>query len=103
MKMQRAGIWLIDASVAALYRQGMQLVTGADYRAVLKACWDWHIRQVLCECTPSAVLIVGRGVGSVLEGAVRQELGSKVEVQTIYQPNARMPRERRERDMDVCF
>jgi hypothetical protein len=73
MKMQRAGIWLIDASVTALYRQGVRLVTGADYRAVPKACWECYIGQVLCGCTPSAVLIVGRGVGSVIEDAVRQE------------------------------
>ena len=87
-KMQRAGIWLVDASVTALYGNGIKL-TKSHSRDVLKACWGSHIREVLRGCAPSAILIVGKGVESAIGGAVRQSLGCGIEVVPIYQPNAR--------------
>jgi hypothetical protein len=85
--MRGAGVWLLDASVTALYGNGIKL-TKRDYRAVLKACWRYHIREVLCGCEPSAVLIVGRGVHDAIGDCVRKALGVGVEVDEIYQPNA---------------
>jgi hypothetical protein len=95
-KMQSAGVWLVDASVTALYPR--KLAT-RDYRDVLKACWESHIGEVLCECAPSAVLIVGKRVDCAIGNDVRQ-LGSVAEVDVIYQPNAR---QFREVDRRKCF
>jgi len=101
-KMQSAGVWLVDASVTALYGKGTKLGT-RDYRAVLKACWESHIREVLCECAPSAVLIIGREVDSAIGYRVRKDLGGGIEVVSIYQPNAFITREARDRDRQFCF
>ncbi len=91
-KVKTAGIWLVDASVTALYRKG-RLVAGGDDRRVILACWESHVGGVLSACQPSAVLIVGKGVESAVGDAVRRDLGRGVEVVTVNQPNARMSRE----------
>jgi hypothetical protein len=102
IKMQRAGFWLVDASVTALYGNGIKL-TKNKYRDVLKACWESHIRDVLRGCAPSAVLIVGAGVDFVIGDLVRQDLGGDVEVARIYQPNARKCGEvDRRKCFDLC-
>jgi hypothetical protein len=101
--MRTAGIWLVDASVTALYNHGTKLVDSEDYRRVLRACWESHIRDVVCKCAPSAVLIVGKGVDSAIGDVVRQELGRGVEVVQINQPDARLTTEKIASDRRDCF
>jgi hypothetical protein len=101
-QMQRAGIWLVDASVTAIVRNGTKLVAGSKFDAVLRVCWDAFIRDVVCGCAPSAILIVGKGVESAIGEKVRQ-LGSGVDVVTVNQPNARLPAEAIARDRRACF
>jgi hypothetical protein len=87
-RMRCAGIWLVDASVTALFGNGIKL-TRSQYRGILQACWESHIREVLSDCAPTGVLIVGMGVDRAIGDLVRQELRSDVEIVSIYQPNAR--------------
>jgi hypothetical protein len=42
-KMQSAGVWLVDASVTALYDRGANLA-GSAYGKVLQVSWDLYIR-----------------------------------------------------------
>ena len=101
-KMRSSGVWLVDASVTALYHRGSLASRRNDYRAVLQACWDAHIGEAVCGCNPSAVVIVGQGVGSAIGDRVRAVLGGSVEVITINQPNARMSKEAITRDRHTC-
>jgi hypothetical protein len=52
-EMRSAGIWLVDASVTALYRKGALAASRDDFLAVLRACWESHIGEVVCQCAPS--------------------------------------------------
>lgn len=101
--MGTASIWLVDASVTALVRDGTKLASGKDLLCALRACWDAHIGEVVCRCAPSVVLIVGEGVDSAIGDEVRQDLGRVVEVVTINQPNAPMSGETITRDRRACF
>jgi hypothetical protein len=100
-KMQSAGIWLIDASVTALYHNGKKLAAGRAYHDVLKACWESHIVEVVGGCTPSAILIVGKGVESAIGDCVRRDLGRDIKV--IHQPNAHICKKAKIQDRHVCF
>jgi hypothetical protein len=105
-ELKRAGIWLVDASVTALYKPpSIRLVSGATYNRVLKACWETHVAEVLANCSARAVLIVGKGVEAAIGKAVRQEM-NKSEVIVIRQPNARMARDEilsdRRKIFDLC-
>jgi hypothetical protein len=104
-KMQSAGIWLVDASVTALYQTGTPKLAANrdDFRDVLRACWESHTGEVVCGCAPSAILIVGKGVENAIGDCVHQDLGRSVKVVTINQPNARMSRQAITRDRRACF
>jgi hypothetical protein len=101
-KMQNAGTWLVDASVSALYRNGIK-PSKDEFNAVLRACWGSHIGEVATGCAPPAVLIVGKGVESAIGAAVRHDLGRDTEVVTINQPNARMSADAISADRRTCF
>jgi hypothetical protein len=49
-KMQNAGTWLVDASVSALYRNGIK-PSKDEFNAVLRACWESHIGEFATGCT----------------------------------------------------
>lgn len=102
-KMRNAGIWLVDASVSALYHKGKKLAVGRAYHDVLKACWECYVGEVVCGCAPSAILIVGYGVKSAIGDQVRHDIGGAVVVETIKQPDARMSREDINHYRRVCF
>jgi hypothetical protein len=101
-KMRNAGIWLVDASVTALYREG-PLAARRDFPAILRTCWASHVGEVVCQCAPSAVLIVGKGVEAAVGDAVRQNLGHGVELSVINQSNARRKAEDIANDRRECF
>lgn len=52
LEMTRAGIWLIDASVTALYQSGVGRLrlNAGDYITVLRKCWETHVGEVVSEC-----------------------------------------------------
>ena len=85
-ELKLAGIWLVDASIIALYPR---VVSGNDYKNVLQACWEAHVANVIAGCSPSAVLIVGKGVNGAVGDLVKQA-APQAEVAVVNQPNARM-------------
>ena len=101
-EMRRAGIWLMDASVTALYRQGSLVDSEDDYNAVLRACWKSYVGEIVCENKPSAILIIGRRVERAIGDAIRTDLRA-VELVTINAPNARVKRGVRTDDRIACF
>jgi hypothetical protein len=47
-ELKLAGVWLVDASVIALYPR---VVGGNDYISVLQACWETHVADVIACCS----------------------------------------------------
>lgn len=94
-QMREAGLWLVDASVTALYHRGNKLASGNDYERALRISWNDHVGNELSECSPTAVLIVGKAVAKVLAGSVSDILPN-ASVDVISQPNARLTKSERE-------
>ena len=48
-EMKDAGIWLVDASVTALYRprDGCLVKSESKYKNLLQGCWEAHVRYVM--------------------------------------------------------
>jgi hypothetical protein len=92
-ELKLAGIWLVDASITALYGlPDKRRLSRRDYKNILEACWKAHVGGVLADCGASAVLIVGKGVNAAIGNLVSQ---ASHKVAVIKQPNARMTREER--------
>ncbi len=101
-RMRDAGLWLVDASVTALYNYGRKLVKGRAYRDALAASWDAYVGKVVAECRPGAILVVGQGVGNALSGRV-QGAATGAGIEVISQPNARLSAADREAERRQCY
>jgi hypothetical protein len=85
-EMKRAGLWLVDASVTALYPR---IVNDIKYKKVLRACWELYIGDIILKCSASAVLVIGKGVYGAI-GDLVNRVAQQAEIVVINQPNARM-------------
>jgi hypothetical protein len=85
-KVRTSGVWLVDASVAALVRKGKRLADGPAYRAVLRECWDAHVGAIVCEASPALVIIIGKSVENAIGEIVRRDLSDKVNIAVVKQP-----------------
>jgi hypothetical protein len=92
VELQAHGVWLVDASIAALYRQGKPKPPHWLREQVLRKSWDRHVRFVLQEASPEAVLCIGLGVARSLESKLN-ELG--VPWDAVPQPQARLSKAER--------
>jgi hypothetical protein len=92
-KMRDSGIWLVDASISALYRASQPLAQGKAYKAVLQVCWESYVADAVCGAAASRVAIIGKQVDSAIGSLVRRDLGINVQVDVLKQPNARMSSE----------
>ena len=60
--LRERGVWLIDASIAALYLPGRPKPAARVREAVLQASWDSYTGAVVATVEPEAVLCIGVGV-----------------------------------------
>lgn len=87
--MYESGIWLVDACISALVSQGKKLAPGTKYEKAITASWEAHVKDALRRCDPEKVLVIGKGVSTVLHSRIQRAVpGAQVSV--IPQPNARL-------------
>lgn len=79
------GIWLVDASIVALYRKGKK-VSGMS--KALRKSWWLYTRQVVTSVNPEYVICIGKGVANIIEEDLRALFPDRYTV--IHQPNAHL-------------
>jgi hypothetical protein len=102
-RMREAGLWLVDASVTALYHNGRRLAVGKAYREALEASWDAHVGQIVKESEPEAVVIVGKGVWKALSSRIEAVIDDPERIMVIHQPQARISALDRLEERRRCF
>lgn len=80
------GVWLVDASVMALYDSGIKPPTRV-MRQAITASWLGYTQNVIQEANPDHIIVIGRGVAETVEPYLRA-LGKKYTV--IPQPQAHL-------------
>ena len=75
----------MDSSIVALYDRG---VKNRKWKSVIKEPWDSYTGEIVRAAKPDHIIMIGRGVSSVLEGDVKALVGSRYSV--IAQPNAHL-------------
>jgi hypothetical protein len=78
------GVWLIDASVLALYTSGGGKPASHVRERVLQTCWDEYIAHVVAGAMPKQIIVIGQGVARALSGRLNEL--TKGEHITINQP-----------------
>jgi hypothetical protein len=82
------GIWLIDASIVALYKEGKKI----PYMfAALEESWQSYTRELVTSANPEHVICVGKGVAIIVEKDLKRHFHNKYTV--IDAPNARLSSE----------
>ncbi len=77
------GIWLVDASIVALYKNGKKI---PHMFSALEASWKLYTRDIVTSAAPAHVICIGKGVASVVESDLKMNFHDKYTV--IHQPNA---------------
>ena len=98
--LQSEGIWLVDASIVALYHQGKKPEPERIHRAV-KSSWDRYTSKVLEEANPDHIVVIGKGVAQTLQQDLQKCFKNKVTV--LPQPNARLSSEQQRNNFQTCF
>lgn len=65
--LRERGVWLVDASVAALYNPTAAKPAANIREAALQASWDAYTEEVVASAEPQAVVCIGVGVKRALE------------------------------------
>ena len=86
--LQEAGIWLIDASLFALYKPGGHHPP-VDRMGLIKYCWDQYILSEINYANPNHIICIGKGVANIL--AERLLINFQDRYSIIPQPNAHLP------------
>lgn len=82
-ELKAKGVWLVDASVVALYRNGMKV---PQMFPALQTSWQCYTRDIVLSSNPEHVICVGKGVASVVESDLRRHFPERYTV--LNQPNA---------------
>ncbi|MGA2261725.1 MAG: hypothetical protein ABSH28_09840 [Acidobacteriota bacterium] len=85
--LQALGIWLLDASIAALYRPGKPKPSRRTIRDAIETSWDCCVGRLIQDAKPEAIVCIGKEV----KEALKSRLDSlKCARHFLPQPNARL-------------
>lgn len=85
--MKKAGIWLIDTSIVALYNNGKKPSSNIMSKAI-QASWNGYTKNVIKESNPEHIIIIGKDVACSIENEIKNIIGNRYTV--IAQPNAHL-------------
>jgi hypothetical protein len=98
-EMRRRGIWLVDASITALYAPGGKKPAPALMAGAVLTSWTTHWRNQLSAAAPAHVVCVGKSVHAWIQTELRAVFSDRITV--ISQPNAHISRAVRGKEMEV--
>ncbi len=88
IRLRDKGIWLVDASIIALYNKGKK-PTLKQMNTILEVSWNGYVKDVIKECNPQHTIIIGKGVAKKIEHNVKSLVGND-NVTVLPQPNAHL-------------
>lgn len=88
--MKNRGVWLLDASLAALYSPNAPKPSPRLRKAVIEASWDTYIERVIQAAQPEAILCIGIGVGRTLQARLNR---LRIPFGVVHQPQAHLSAE----------
>ncbi len=97
-QLRERGVWLVDASIAALYLPGRPKPAARVREAVLQASWDSYTSRVVQSAEPEALLCIGVGVMRAL-GSRLDRLG--IPWSGVHQPQAHLSSAEHDRILDT--
>lgn len=91
LELKKQGIWLVDASIIALYNKGIK-PSNDVFNEVIKTSWNHYTKHLILDANPNHVIIVGKGVAKNIESSLSSIVSNK-NYTIIPQPQAHLPAE----------
>jgi hypothetical protein len=98
--LKEAGVWLLDASLAALYIPRRPKPSPDMVGRCLLTSWSSYVRHLVIEARPAHIVVVGRGVAGHLSYQLSR-LG--VPLTVVPQPNARLSSTEHHETFQTCY
>ena len=70
-QLKEKGIWLVDASIVALYNDTRKPDPDMMER-IIKISWKSYVSKVIQDTNPEKIIVIGKGVHKILERELRQ-------------------------------
>ncbi len=90
VRLRDAGIWLVDASIVALYRPGRRKPRARQIREAIVASWDSYVADVVAEARSEHIVLIGKGVAGSIQ--TRLSNAQRGIMTVVPQPQARLSR-----------
>ena len=65
-KLKEKGIWLVDASIVALYNDNIK-PSPKIMKEIIEISWKQYVSKVIHEIKPDKIIVIGKGVSEILE------------------------------------
>lgn len=82
-ELKSKGIWLVDTSIVALYKNGKKL---PHMFQALEKSWQLYTLNIVRSASPEHIICIGKGVAGVVEDDLKKYFPNKYSV--VAQPNA---------------
>lgn len=66
-KLKESGVWLLDASIVALYLKNGDKLNNNIMSEIIKICWKQYISQIIHETKPEKIIVIGKWVSNILK------------------------------------
>ena len=83
LSLKEKGVWLVDTSIAALYKNGNKL---RDMQKAISVSWQSYTKQVVLDADPRHVICIGKGVAREVERDLKKHFKGRYSV--VAQPNS---------------
>ena len=74
VELKKQGIWLVDASIIALYNKGVK-PSNDIFNDVIRISWNNYTKKLILDAQPHHVIIVGKGVAKNIESSLSSIVG----------------------------
>jgi hypothetical protein len=92
-EMKEKGVWLLDASILALYGRDARL-SGSREEQIITTCWNGYIHDLILANHPHRIICIGKGVANILTTSLsRLHTETGVRSFVIPQPQAHLSAE----------
>lgn len=86
--LRKRGVWLMDASVMAIYSKNRANMSCKLKSQIINKCWKYHTANIIDAIRPERIIVIGKTVSESLEHELaRLEKKDKIPVYFQYQPD----------------
>jgi hypothetical protein len=90
LRLRELGVWLIDASILALYTPGGGKPQYKTRKQILECCWDNYICDQIKAANPKSIIVIGGEVMKTLHSRLAAINKSGIDLYPVPQPQKRM-------------